>query len=121
MSCVIRTGSGSRRTGSGGDEGGELMQGRRHDVAPDLLKPGDFTKRRIRYRDRSFDAWWYCSPNGLLGRLSMPEDVELGVVNVCHYVEEHDDGLITVIPQPGNSNSILVQGWPFDAGLRASP
>jgi hypothetical protein len=95
------------------------MQGRRRDVAPDEMEPGDFGKRQVSYRGRTFDAWWYCAPIGLLGRLSMPEDVEEGRASRCHHVEEHDDGLITVLPQPGNSNSILVTGWSFDAGPRA--
>lgn len=96
------------------------MQGRRNDDAPDRMQPGDFGKRTITYRGRTFDSWWYCAPNGLLGRLSMPEDVELGVVSGCHHVEEHADGLITVLPQPGNSNSILVEGWPLGSGMRAA-
>lgn len=29
-----------------------------------------------------------------------------------HHVEEHEDGMISVMPQPGNSNSILCScGW----------
>ena len=96
------------------------MQGRRNDVRPDQLQPGEFTKRRISEYGVTFDAWWVCTPNGLVGRLSMPEDVQRGRMSQCHHVEEHDDGLITVVPQPGNSNSILVQGWTFDAGPRAA-
>lgn len=95
------------------------MQGRRRDVEHHLLEPGDFCKRKIEAYGQTFDAWWYCSPNGLIGRLSMPEDLAAGRTNGAHHVEEHDDGLITVLPQPGNSNSILVEGWTFDAGLRA--
>lgn len=88
------------------------MQGRRNDVEPHLLEPGDFTKRKLgAYGQEGFDTWWYRSPNGLFGRLSMPEDVAAGTTTGAHHVEEHDDGLITVLPQPGNSNSILVEGW----------
>lgn len=83
------------------------------------LEAGDYVLHTITYRDCIFDAWWYCSPNGLIGRLSMSEDVALGVVSGCHHVEEHEDGTISVLPQPGNSNSIFVEGWPHDAGLRA--
>lgn len=95
------------------------MRGARRDVEPHALAPGEFTKRLLKAYARTFDAWWFCTPNGLIGRLSMPEDVEHGRMTGCHHVEEHEDGLITVLPQPGNSNSILVQGWPVDAGPRA--
>lgn len=84
------------------------------------LEPGDYAKVPVTYRGRTFDAWWYMSPNGIgPARLSMPEDVELGVVSGCHHVEEHEDGEISVLPQPGNGNSIAVEGWPHDAGRRS--
>lgn len=89
------------------------------DCAPDQLSPGEYTKQPVTMPYGTFDVWWVCTPNGLLGRLSMPDDVAAGRVSGCHHVEEHDDGTISVLPQPGNSNSILVQGWPLDGGLRA--
>ena len=90
------------------------MEGRRvpdGEISYGNSEPGDYGKAGVTYRGRSFTAWWYRSPNGLYARLSMPEDVELGVVQGCHHVEEHEDGAISVLPQPGNSNSIFVQGW----------
>lgn len=35
-----------------------------------------------------------------------------GALSQAHHVEEHEDGSITVMPQPENSNSILCScGW----------
>jgi hypothetical protein len=35
-----------------------------------------------------------------------------GALSKAHHVEEHDDGMISVMPQEGNSNSILCScGW----------
>ncbi len=92
------------------------MQGHRRPgiIAPHELEPGDYVRRLVTVDDRTYPAWWVCTPNGLLGRLSMPEDTPN-----CHHVEEHEDGTISVLPQPGNSNSILVTGWPLDGGTRA--
>src|SRR5437868_13733783 len=86
---------------------------------PVALEPGEYGKFPVGIGKDSFEAWWYCTPNGLLGRLSMPEDVAAGRAPGAHHVEEHEDGEISVLPQPGNSNSILVEGWPHrgpDAG-----
>ena len=47
-----------------------------------------------------------CGHNNLLG----PKPPAHG-----HEVDEHEDGMITVEPKPGNSNSILC-GWPVDGG-----
>lgn len=79
--------------------------------SPTDLKPGEYGKRTVNYRGRTFPVWWFRTPNGHLGRLSMPEDVELGVVTQCHHVEEHADLTISVLPQPGNGNSILCGDW----------
>jgi hypothetical protein len=86
---------------------------------PHMLRPGQYVKRRLSTDYGEFDAWWYCTPNGLLGRLSAPEDLAAGKSNGAHHVEEHDDGTISVLPQPGNSNSILCMGWPLGAPARA--
>lgn len=97
------------------------MQGRRNNVSPPFeFEPGDYGKRRLKAYGIEFDAWWVRTPNGLVGRLSMPEDVaNREATNGAHHVEEHEDGTISVLPQPGNSNSILVEGWSWDAGARA--
>lgn len=84
---------------------------RRGHFDPTDLKRGEYGKQLITYRGRTFAAWWFRTPTGDLGRLSMPDDVELGVVPVCHHVEEHADGTISVLPQPGNGNSILCGTW----------
>lgn len=71
-------------------------------------EPCDYGKRSIKMDGVSFEAWWVCAPNGVLGRLSMPEDVAAGRTTQAHYVEELEDGHISVTPQEGNSNSIKV-------------
>ena len=74
--------------------------------------PGDYGRRPIRIAGDLFLAWWVRTPNGLLGRLSAPEDVAAGRATAHHVVREHQDGTISVNPQPtGNApNSILVHG-----------
>lgn len=99
------------------------MIGRRvgSDVAVHDYEPGDYSKRKVRlsYDGVMFDAWWFRTPNGILGRLKMPED--RGRIadddSPCHIVEEHRDGAITVRPHPQNSNSILAKGHTFDEGV----
>lgn len=83
------------------------MQGRR---VPDEtrvhdMKPGDYGRMQINTGGGPFWAWWFCTPNGIFGRLSMSEDSPNH-----HHVEEHADGTITVLPQENNSNSILTKG-----------
>ncbi len=81
-------------------------------LSPDLWWPGDYGKRRISYDTEEFDAWWVCTPNGLLGRLLMPQDAVAGRSNGAHYVIEHSNGAITVtVPRPGQANSILIEGY----------
>jgi hypothetical protein len=69
--------------------------------------PGDYGKSKIQVSGCSYDTWWFCTPNGIFGRLSMPEDVELGRVDSSHLVQEHADGTISVIlTPPAVANSI---------------
>jgi hypothetical protein len=59
-------------------------------------EPGDYYKKP--------DGWRGRTPNGHFFWLR------------DHHVEEHEDGTISVLPQPGNSNSIGVRkspGGPF--------
>jgi hypothetical protein len=49
------------------------------------------------------------SPNGLIGRLAT--QAEPDGKGRHHEVEEHEDGSISVIPRPNNSNSIMVHGY----------
>ena len=51
--------------------------------------PGDF------WKDQHCN-WFGYTPNEILANLSL------------HYVEEHADGTISVLPTPNSSNSILV-------------
>jgi len=86
-----------------------------YDTAPDELAPGEVTKRRMQDSHATYDVWWVCTPNGLVGRLSAPEDRSRG----HHRVTEHDDTID--VPRPGAgepANSIMVTGWPIDGGER---
>lgn len=89
------------------------MQGRRiadGEISFGRSAPGDYGKARVRVDGRSFEAWWFRAPDDHYGRLSMPDDVELGRAERAHHVEEHDDGSITIVRQPNNSNSIKSWG-----------
>lgn len=87
------------------------MHGRRRSdsTAPDEYEPGDYGRRRITVGEQTYWTWWVRTPNGLLGRLSAPEDNPAR----HHEVEEHEDGTVSVIPRPGNSNSILIEGGSY--------
>jgi len=67
---------------------------------PDM-EPGDYIKM-INHpgtppeSNLTGETWYVMSPNGLLGNLQ------------AHTVREEDDGLITVKPGDGSSNSILL-------------
>jgi hypothetical protein len=81
------------------------MQGRNaHGAAIHQLEPGDYVKRTTVSDGDTREMWWFCSPNGVLGRLVMPEDSPQ-----CHHIEQHEDGAISVLPQEGNTNSILAK------------
>lgn len=90
------------------------MIGRRNDAAsPHQMEAGEFGRYRMigHAEHPPYDQWWVRTPNGLLGRLSSAEDVAIFGMSGHHHVEEHEDGLISVTLQPGNSNSIKVEGW----------
>jgi hypothetical protein len=61
---------------------GEITQGRRNDVQPHEMEPGDYGKSR----PESTGPWFCCTPSGDHGNLT------------AHDVTEHDDGTITVSP-----------------------
>ena len=75
------------------------MVGRRRpdDTKPAELEPGDFSKVTTMLGI----CWWFCTPNGFHGAMGS-----------AHHVEDCEDGMITVEPNPpadpGNSNSIKV-------------
>lgn len=60
------------------------MQGKRVEIPEGLMNPGEYGK--------ALDGdWWFCTPNGLHGRLSAK-------VNPPWKITEHEDGTITVSP-----------------------
>lgn len=69
---------------------GDLMMGmRRHNVAPNELKPGDYSRWA-----EDDNNWYACCPG--------PDDLTANLSS--HTVTEHENGTITVSP------SILVKG-----------
>lgn len=91
---------------------------RRYDTAPFHYEPGDYGLSITRTGEDAPLGWWVRTPNGLFGRLTMPTDNP----SDHHEVEEHQDGTISVLPRPGNSNSILISGgnWVEDTWRPAS-
>lgn len=65
----------------------------------DRLDSGDALPAVGSYWTDGNNHWSFVTPNGLYGGLTPG-----------HHVEEHEDGTISVLPRPGNSNSILVNG-----------
>lgn len=61
---------------------GDVTQGRRWDVQPHEMEPGDYGHSR----PESTGPWFCCTPSGDGGNLT------------AHDVTEHDDGTITVSP-----------------------
>jgi hypothetical protein len=54
--------------------------------------------------------WCVCAPDG--GRFMLASVAHPDQAGNHHEVEVHDDGTISVMPRPGNSNSILSpRGW----------
>lgn len=79
------------------------MQGAR--VADDHLpeRPGE-------YASVFGGEWVVCAPDGAIFHLASEASPDGNGKH--HEVEEHEDGTISVLPRPNNSNSILSpQGW----------
>lgn len=97
---------------------GDTFPGRRVTATYQIheLLPGDYMRKPLTVDGRTFEAWWLCTPNGLIGRLSMPEDGEKD----HHRVDVHGDHTISVRPQPtvDSMNSILVEGWNGEARVK---
>lgn len=86
------------------------------DTLPEDVRPGDFWKLlRLDGTPWISDepgnltrtSWMICAPNGSLGTLRK------------HTVREHDDGMITVAPGDGSTNSILISGTSHGPGAQA--
>lgn len=84
---------------------GEFMDRMREASLP-WPEPGDYGKVEVVENDAIAIHHYVCVPNGLIGRLSP-----------AHHVEEHDDNTWSVIPQPGNTNSIRVSGGDYNDAL----
>jgi hypothetical protein len=79
-----------------------VTQGRRipDDEFPE--EPGDYGKVG--------DGWVVCTPDG--SRFHLATALHPDGAGKHHEVEEHDDGTVSVLPRPNNSNSILSpKGW----------
>jgi hypothetical protein len=73
------------------------MTGRRNDVEPHLMEPGDYG----RWPGRERLGWWCKTPNGHGGNLR------------AHTITEHDDRTITVAPSilVGDATGELWHGY----------
>jgi hypothetical protein len=76
-------------------------------LVADKIEPGDYG-RMDRPSEQGLDSWWFCAPNGDIGRLSSEREPD--GKGKHHEVEEHEDGTISVVPKPNNSNSINIVG-----------
>lgn len=91
------------------------MQGRRRSdgTSPFDLEPGDYSKRSVTNHDETdhWTMWYVCAPDGQRFYLANEHDRDRSGKH--HEVDEHDDGTISVVPKPANSNSIQSpnQGW----------
>lgn len=93
------------------------MQGRRRpDGTSSMeLEPGDFAKHHTTNFDQTehWDMWFVCAPDGRVFYLANQHDRDRK--GRFHEVEEHEDGMISVVPRPNNSNSIQSKhdgtGW----------
>lgn len=83
----------------------DLFYERLNNEAEGEVLPGDYGRCKLP-RESGFISWWFMSPNGLIGR--MATQAEPDGKGQHHEVEEHEDGAISVVPRPNNSNSIKV-------------
>jgi hypothetical protein len=90
------------------------MQGRR---VPDGTRPyeldaGEYTCSLTTNvaETETWLTWYVCAPDGAIFYLCNEHNPDRN--GRVHQVEEHEDGSISVLPQPANSNSILSpSGW----------
>lgn len=101
-----------------------ILQGRRREDMPDRfgglppkLQVGDFWRAKVQRGKEEIWEWWLAAPNK-----QKPGHYVIGRLSSAFDVQEHDDGAITVMPQPGNSNSILIsnpqQGEKFHGWIK---
>lgn len=80
------------------------MQGKRIEDGFFPTLPGEYSKHIIEDKD----VWMVMVPTGghpfIIGRPNTDG-------SPYHFIEEHEDGTISVVPQPNSSNSILFNGW----------
>lgn len=97
------------------------MQGRRREdgTPPYELEPGDYTKMHTTNsaETESWEVWFVRTPDGSAS-FYLANEHDRDRNGRCHHVEEHEDGTISVLPQPGNSNSIMAPGEKWHGFLR---
>lgn len=94
--------------------------GRRREqgTPPYELEPGEYVKWITTNVDETeeWDVWYVRAPAGgpfFLANVHTPDSN-----GRAHHVEEHEGGTISVLPQPGNSNSIMAPGEVWHGYLR---
>ncbi len=97
------------------------MQGRRREdgTPPYELEPGDYTKWHVTNsaEDEHWEMWCVRTPDGGPG-FHLCNEHSPDKKGRFHHIEEHEDGTISVLPQPGNSNSIMAPGEKWHGFLR---
>lgn len=92
------------------------MIGRRRadQTPPYKLEPGDYSKTHMTSSDETenWDMWFVRTPDGEVP-FYLANEHDRDRNGRAHHVEEHEDGTISVLPQPENSNSIQApnKGW----------
>lgn len=88
------------------------MQGRRRfeGTRPYELEPGDYVcwETTNAAETETWLTWYVCAPDR--GIFYLCNEHQCDRNGRFHQVEVHEDGSISVLPQPGNSNSILSPG-----------
>lgn len=90
------------------------MIGRRREdgVSPFELEPGDYCKRHMTDEVEEWEMWYVRTPDGE-APFYLANEHQRDRNGRAHVVEEHEDGTISVLPHPGNGNSIQApnDGW----------
>ncbi len=95
------------------------MQGRRREdgTAPYLFEPGDYSKHHmVNSAGDEWEQWFMRAPFGEPFYLASEHQPDRN--GRAHHVEEHEDGTISVLPQPENGNSIKTRGEEWHGWLR---
>lgn len=83
----------------------DVFYNRLNGIEPGEIQPGDYGRCQLPHEE-GLEQWWYMAPNGMIGRLA--SERQRDSKGHYHWVEEHEDGTISVVAHPENSNSIKI-------------